>query len=820
MTEYTQTLSLTIGDATYVVTFPGIAPGAQTGSAMTQGNFNGDGKSDFIVAAPGIGKVYAVFGTAAPPAVFPLASLNGANGTTLFGNANVAVVPTLSSEGLTELLGDIVFNSTPNAVKVVNGQSSPPATIDWDSAINVTDVALDPAVSILEVFENGSKVGVAGVTTTSVVIGNLTPVALIDDTAISNSPLLIETLLPPLNHVLSVGDFNGDDSPDLIITDLFQKPAGQDRDAFLIYGTLSGFPNTIDLSNLNGGNGFLIHGASGQNLGGSVTSVGDFNQDGLDDIVVAAGGPNPNVHLIFGTNTNFGAAGFDVTAFNGSNGFSIIPEVAGDLVDASLDAAGDVNGDGFADLIIGAPNANGGAGGAYVFFGRAGGFAATFNLSALDGNNGFKIVGEAAGDHAGKVVDPGDFNGDGFSDVGIGAPDASPNGAQSGAAYLVFGGKPAEPVTRTGTNIGQTIRGGDFNDHIFGLGGDDTLKGYGGQDELDGGMGSDTADYSDKTVDVVVTLNGGTDTTVMVASNPEDTIRNIENLIGGSVADTLTGDSLDNVFRGGPGVDTLDGAGGLDTADYGDKISKVSVVLDGANPVVVAVGNVAEDLISNIENITGGSAGDFLDGDGLANVLAGGKGNDSLFGEGGNDTLLGGEGDDDLQGGAGSDILDGGPGTDVADYSYIFGSIAVVLTLNGANDSIATVGGVAEDTVRNIENIIGGPGNDTLTGDGLANVFQPGSGDDIVDGAGGLDTIDYSGRSAAEPIIVTLNGANNATVNVAGVDEDTIRNIENVIGAAAPIRLPATIWTTCSKAVLATIASMAAAVMTPPCSLP
>ena len=91
----------------------------------------------------------------------------------------------------------------------------------------------------------------------------------------------------------------------------------------------------------------------------------------------------------------------------------------------SVSDAGDVNGDGFGDLIIGAPCAdpNGSYSGAsYVVFGKAGGFAANLNLSTLDGSNGFKLSGVAADDRSGRSVSAaGDVNGDGFDDLIIGA---------------------------------------------------------------------------------------------------------------------------------------------------------------------------------------------------------------------------------------------------------------------------------------------------------------------------------------------------------------------------------------------------------------
>ena len=161
------------------------------------------------------------------------------------------------------------------------------------------------------------------------------------------------------------------------------------------------------------------------------------------------------------------------------------------------------------------------------------------------------------------------------------------------------------------------------------------LKGGAGHDTLDGGANGDFADYRDKVNSVVVTLNGATDATVTVGGVAEDTIRNIENVYGGTAGDILTGDGFGNflfgdagndLLKGGGGADTLDGSTGVDRADYADKANSVVVTLNGATNATVTVGGVAEDTIRNIENVTGGSAGDTLTGDGLANLLSGGAG--------------------------------------------------------------------------------------------------------------------------------------------------------------------------------------------------
>ena len=191
-------------------------------------------------------------------------------------------------------------------------------------------------------------------------------------------------------------------------------------------------------------------------------------------------------------------------------------------------------------------------------------------------------------------------------------------------------------------NFNDILIGNSFANSLEGGAGDDWLQGGEGVDTLDGGLGSDTADYSDKMVDLSVTLNGAVDAIVMVGGVAEDTIRNIENLVGGEGNDTFIGDSADNLFLGGAGNDTLDGGSGSDMADYSDKTEAVSVTLHGSLDAIVTVGGVAEDTIRNIENLIGGSGNDTLIGDALANSLSGGYGDDTLQGGAGNDTLDGG----------------------------------------------------------------------------------------------------------------------------------------------------------------------------------
>ena len=108
-------------------------------------------------------------------------------------------------------------------------------------------------------------------------------------------------------------------------------------------------------------------------------------------------------YIVFGKASAPSPPNFNLSALDGHNGFEITGEAAGDRTGYSVASAGDVNGDGFDDVIVGAmySNANGAhSGAAYVVFGKATGFAATLALSSLDGANGFQISGAAAGDTA------------------------------------------------------------------------------------------------------------------------------------------------------------------------------------------------------------------------------------------------------------------------------------------------------------------------------------------------------------------------------------------------------------------------------------
>ncbi|MBY0498470.1 MAG: integrin alpha, partial [Nitrosomonas sp.] len=202
---------------------------------------------------------------------------------------------------------------------------------------------------------------------------------------------------------------------------------------------------SINLSSLDGNNGFRWDGVTaGDLLGRSVSTAGDVNGDGFDDVIIGAFGADPNgsasgsSYVVFGKASGFNAA-MDLSSLDGSNGFRLDGVAVDDRSGFGVSTAGDVNGDGFDDVIVGAwgADSNGDrSGSSYVVFGKASGFNAAMDLSSLNGNNGFRLEGAAYDLSGFSVSSAGDVNRDGIDDLIVGAPKANPNGSDSGSSYV------------------------------------------------------------------------------------------------------------------------------------------------------------------------------------------------------------------------------------------------------------------------------------------------------------------------------------------------------------------------------------------------
>lgn len=349
--------------------------------------------------------------------------------------------------------------------------------------------------------------------------------------------------------------------------------------------------------------------------------------------------------------------------------------------------------------------------------------------------------------------------------TGLGSGGHAAGDTLSGIEHLIGS---SNSDTLTGDTGANSLFGGQGSDRLYGGDGDDTLVGGSGSDQLFGDAGFDAIDYTASTSAVSVNLTTGRGSGGDAGT---DTISGVEAVIGSAFNDTLTGSAADeslvggsgnDSLVGGAGADTLEGGVGIDWASYAASTAGVNVNLTTGG---ASGGDAAGDVLSGIENLEGSAFDDTLVGDGQANNLSAGAGNDLLVG------------------GAGADTLQGGSGLDTADYSASGAGVNIGLTgATGAG------GDAAGDVLSGIETLIGSAFNDTLTGDANANLLTGGAGDDILIGGGGADSLqggdgtdsaDYSASTAA--VNVNLVSGIGLGGFAAG---DVLSQIEYLIGSS------------------------------------
>ncbi len=240
--------------------------------------------------------------------------------------------------------------------------------------------------------------------------------------------------------VAGAGDVNGDGFDDIIVGAYGSDDAGTDGgQVYLIFGKADGWQMDMSLGKVDAS---ILGTDKAEQAGYSVAGVGDVNGDGFDDILFGANSNDVNgddsgrSYLFFGK-----ADGWNMDMKDGNADAAFYGVNSYDSSGTSVAGVGDVNKDGYDDIIIGAPyndDNTGDAGAAYVFFGKISGWAMDMNLKSAD----VRLYGEGKEDHAGEAVaGAGDVNGDGYNDILVGAPQSNCDGTRGycGQTYLILG---------------------------------------------------------------------------------------------------------------------------------------------------------------------------------------------------------------------------------------------------------------------------------------------------------------------------------------------------------------------------------------------
>ena len=286
------------------------------------------------------------------------------------------------------------------------------------------------------------------------------------------------------------------------------------------------------------------------------------------------------------------------------------------------------------------------------------------------------------------------------------------------------------------------LNGGDGDDQLFGGMGDDVIFGGSGDDVIGGGEGRDRL-FGEDGDDVIDgdegddVLMGGAGDDILDGGDGDDELEGNEGddvLIAGAGEDTASGGEGNDVMEGNAGNDELDGGDGDDLIDGGEGRD----ILLGGEGDDHLQGDEGDDTLSGDagdDMLDGGDGDDTLDGGDGNDLLVGAYGDDDLYGGAGNDLIAAGSGDDEIDAGsgddtitgdAGYDLIDGGEGHDTLDYSAFTADIHLDFEVG-----IAWSEQIDQDLFENVEEVIGGSGDDSFVFGSTTAIITGGSGDDL-----------------------------------------------------------------------------------------